>query len=76
LFGVCLALWRQKSTPASSSAGEPGTDSAGAIGKEQFLAVLTTQPMHKTSRRLLLQLASSSTVQCGSVAAIVRGKAS
>lgn len=67
LFGICLTLWRQKST-----LGTPNAFEADAIGKEpstpsqycpQFVTVVTTEPMHKKSRRLLLQLASGGMVR-------------
>ncbi|KAG7386502.1 hypothetical protein PHYPSEUDO_015602 [Phytophthora pseudosyringae] len=66
LFGVCLTLWRQKT---QETANTSATNDLAATLKDpltaaqpcsQFMTVLTTEPMHKNSRRLLLQLASCS----------------
>ncbi|ETK83365.1 hypothetical protein F441_11661 [Phytophthora nicotianae CJ01A1] len=70
LFGVCLTLWRQKSVPEkphTSTVDDGTTSPTNAISKgpctaaqsyPQFFTVLTTEPMQKSSRRLLFQLAS------------------
>ncbi|KAG3113086.1 hypothetical protein PI124_g10269 [Phytophthora idaei] len=71
LFGVCLTLWRPKPVPEkpnTSTVNDGATSPTDATPKglsiaaqpcPQFLTVLTTEPAHKNSRRLLLQLVSS-----------------
>ncbi|KAJ8524058.1 hypothetical protein ON010_g17060 [Phytophthora cinnamomi] len=61
LFGVCLTLWRQKSTPTMSTsdlATDPTEKEASTQHHPQFLTVLATEPMQMRSRRLLLQFVS------------------
>ncbi|KAF4041904.1 DENN domain-containing protein [Phytophthora infestans] len=60
LFGVCLTLWRQREKPITGATSPLDAKlSATAQPCPQVLIVLTTEPMHKNSRRLLLKLASS-----------------
>ncbi|KAL4155557.1 hypothetical protein PRNP1_007665 [Phytophthora ramorum] len=71
LFGVCLTLWQENPTPAEKSNASPtnelvtsptSTVDRPSIASQccpQFIAVLTTGPMHKRSRKMLLQLAAS-----------------